>query len=74
MARLTSARRLRKEVLEEWDLSPVEGRILPGAVCALLGRTGGVVGSETGGGAEASPGREGAPPPSLQPHAAGNPA
>ena len=28
MARLTSARRLRKEVLEEWDLSPVEVRIL----------------------------------------------
>ena len=53
---------------------PVEGRILPGAVCALLGRTGGVVGSETGGVAEASPGREGAPPPSPQPHAAGNPA
>ena len=28
MARLTSARRLRKEVLDEWDLSPVEVRIL----------------------------------------------
>ena len=28
MARLTSARRLRKEVMDEWDLSPVEVRIL----------------------------------------------